>query len=216
MSADRMRRVPDRRGLVNRASDQACRVVLVRHAAAEGQGRFLGQRDVPLSTAGRKQLPVLVRKLRPYAVDAIYCSDLTRARATAMALARRRAVSVALRPRLREMGFGRWEGLSWDDVAEQFPRLARQWLAGRSRPRVPGGESFAPFRARVTRELKRIVAANHGRSVVVVAHAGAIRVAIGAALGLDDRHLFRIAQSPCGLNVIDYFKSGVIVRCINA
>jgi broad specificity phosphatase PhoE len=201
---------------VNRDTEQACRVVLVRHAAAEGQGRFLGQQDALLSPVGRKQLPALVRKLRPYSVDAIYCSDLARARATAMALARRRAVSVALRPRLREMGFGRWEGLAWDDVAEQFPRLARQWLAGRSRPRIPGGESFTPFRARVTRELTRIVAANHGGSVVVVTHAGVIRVAIGEALGLDDRHLFRIAQSPCSVSVLDYFESGVIVRCINA
>jgi broad specificity phosphatase PhoE len=65
-------------------------VVLVRHASAEGQGRFLGQRDAPLSALGRRQLPALVKKLRRYSVDAIYCSDLSRTRATAAAIARRR------------------------------------------------------------------------------------------------------------------------------
>lgn len=200
---------------MSRANDQVCRVVLVRHAAAEGQDRFLGQQDAPLSAAGRKQLPALIRKLRPHVVDAIYSSDLGRTQATAAAI-RRRGVPVEVCPRLREMGFGRWEGLSWDEVAEGFPRVAKQWLSGRSRPRVPGGESFTRFRARVTRELARIIAANPGRSIVVVTHAGVIRVAVGAALGLDDRHLFRIAQSPCAVNVIDYFKGGVIVQCINA
>lgn len=195
--------------------DRACRVVLVRHAAAEGQDRFLGQQDAPLSAAGRKQLPALVRKLRK-AIDAIYCSDLSRTRATAVAIARGRAASIDIRPQLREMGFGRWEGLSWDEVAAGFPQLAKQWLSGRSRPRVPGGEPFTRFEARVTGELKRVVARHPGSSVVVVTHAGVIRVAIGAALRLSGQNLFRIAQSPCAVNVIDYFKAGVIVRCVNA
>ena len=71
---------------------QPCTVVLVRHASAEGQGDFLGQRDAPLSLLGRRQLPALVTSLRRYPVDAIYCSDLSRAKATAMELARRRGL----------------------------------------------------------------------------------------------------------------------------
>jgi broad specificity phosphatase PhoE len=194
---------------------QPCRVVLVRHASAEGQGDFLGQRDVPLSLLGRRQLPALVTRLRRFQVDAIYCSDLSRTRATAMEIARRRSLTPDVRPQLREMHFGRWEGLSWDEVAEEFPVLARQWVSGCSAPTVPGGEPMARFKTRVTRELKRIVAARPGQCVVVVTHAGVIRMAIGAALGLSDRNLSRVAQPPCAVNVIDYFRGGVIVRCVN-
>jgi broad specificity phosphatase PhoE len=192
-----------------------CRVVLVRHASAHGQGRFLGQRDAPLSPIGRRQLPALVEKLRPYPVEAIYSSDLSRTRTTAAAVARRRRILPEVRPQLREMDFGRWEGLSWDEVAERFPALAKRWVSGGSTVTVPGGEPLARFKTRVTRELTRIVAAGPGRCVVVVTHAGVIRVALGAALCLDDRHLFRIAQPPCAVSVIDYFRGGVIVRCIN-
>jgi broad specificity phosphatase PhoE len=190
-------------------------VVLVRHATAEGQGGFLGQRDAPLSAIGRRQLPALVDKLRAHAIEAIYCSDLSRTKTTAAAVARRRSVTLEIRPQLREMDFGRWEGLSWDDVVKQFPRTARRWLTERTYPSVPGGEPIRHFKKRVTEELKQIVATNPGRSVVVVTHAGVIRVALGTALGLDDRHLFRVAQPPCAVNVIDYFRGGVIVQCIN-
>ena len=72
------------------------------------------------------------------------------------------------------------------------------------------------FKRRVGRELKRIVATNAGQHVVVVTHAGVIRVAIGAALGVADRNLFRVGLSPCAVSVIDYFPGGVIVRSINA
>lgn len=74
---------------------------------------------------------------------------------------------------------------------------------------------MARFTRRVSRELKRIVAANPRRNVVVVTHAGVIRVALGKALGIADRNLFRIGLSPCAISVIDYFRGGVIVRCIN-
>jgi broad specificity phosphatase PhoE len=193
-----------------------CRVLLVRHASAEGQGSFLGQRDAPLSAIGRRQLPALVQKLRGHAIDVVYCSDLSRARATAEAVAKPRRAALEVRRALREMDFGRWEGLSWEQVAEQYPWIARRWMTGRVRPRVPGGEPFSQFTTRTTRALAEIVAAHPGRGVAIVTHAGVIRVAIGAALGIDERHLFRVAQPPCAVNVIDYFRGGVIVESINA
>lgn len=205
----------DRRRRDKLVADKACRLVLVRHALAQGDGRFQGQRDVPLTAAGRRQLRVLVDKLEHYSVDGVYCSDLSRARATAVALARRFEVGVEIRPNLREMHFGRWEGLSWTQVLQRFPRIARAWLTESPQPRIPGGEPFTNFKKRVAQELLGIVAANRGRCVVVVTHAGVIRMALGKALGIKDRNLFRITQAPCAVNVIDYFRGGVIVRCVN-
>src|SRR5436189_6164041 len=98
------------------ADDRPCRVVLVRHAVAEGQGRFLGQRDAPLSVKGRRQLPGLVAKIANYHIDEVYCSDLRRARSTARAIARSAQLRVEVRSGLREMHFGRWGGLSWQDI----------------------------------------------------------------------------------------------------
>ncbi len=193
-----------------------CRVLLVRHAEADGQGGFLGQRDAPLSAAGRRQLPALAKRVRGHAIDAVYCSDLVRARTTADAIARRCGVRVEVRRSLREMDFGRWEGLSWDEVADRFPRAAKRWLSARSAPTVPGGEPLSRFKRRTLVELKRIIRANAGRSVAVVTHAGVMRVVVAAALEIPDRNLFCVSQPPGAVNVIDYFRSGAIVRSINA
>ena len=192
-----------------------CRLVLVRHATAEGDGRFQGQADVPLSSAGRRQLPTLCRKLRPYKITVAYASDLRRARWTAAFAARRLGVRLEIRAGLREMDFGKWQGLSWEQVVEQSSQFARRWVKQFPQGRIPGGERFAQFKARVRRELRAIAAANPAQSVLVVTHAGVIRVALAGALGMPDGNLFRFAVDPCGLSVLDHFRHGVVVRCVN-
>lgn len=197
------------------ADERPCRVVLVRHAVAEGQGRFLGQRDAPLSVRGRRQLPGLVAKLAKYDLEAVYCSDLRRAQSTAQAIAGSTQLAIEVRPGLREMHFGRWEGLSWPEIAKTSPHTARAWLTHFPKHRAPGGEAFAAFKRRALHELNHIVSKNRGRCVVVVSHAGVTRVALARALGMTDDHLFRLAQDPCAINVIDYFRDTVVVNCVN-
>jgi len=192
-----------------------CRLVLVRHATAEGDGRFQGQADVPLSPAGRRQLPTLCRKLRRYNITVAYASDLRRARVTAAFAARRLGVRLEVRFGLREMHFGKWQGLSWEQLLEQSPQSALRWAKQFPQGRIPGGERFAQFKARVRRELRAIAAANPAQSVLLVTHAGVIRVALASALGMPDRKLFRFAVDPCGLSVIDHFHDGLVVRCVN-
>jgi alpha-ribazole phosphatase len=60
------------------------------------------------------------------------------------------------------------------------------------------------------------VDANRGRCILVVTHAGVIRVALANALGMKDENIFRFALDPCGLNVLDNFASWQTVRCVNA
>jgi len=192
-----------------------CRLVLVRHAAAEGDGRFQGQLDVPLTGVGRQQLRELVKQLSRFPVRAIYSSDLLRARATAAAVARKFGIEVESRPGLREIHFGRWQGLSWKQVTSRFPREARLWTERFPSQPIPGAEAFEDFKRRVERELEEILAVNRGRCALVITHAGVTRVILARALGMEDRNLFRIAQEPGGVNVIDYFDDGVLVRCVN-
>ncbi len=192
-----------------------CRLVWVRHASPEGDGLFLGQSDAPLSAAGRRQLPRLVERIAHYRAQAIYSSDLQRARATAAAISRRVEVQVKILPGLREIHLGRWQGLSWDEITKRFPQAARQWLKDFPRQRISGGEDFAEFKRRVQCELRKIVAAHPGGCAMAVAHAGVIRIALASALGVPDRYLFRLAQDCGGVNVIDYFRDGAILRCVN-
>jgi alpha-ribazole phosphatase len=192
-----------------------CRLLLVRHATAEGHGRFQGQLDVSLTSAGRREFPHLCEKCSRYPVQAVYASDLRRARQTAGAIARKLGLAVNLRPELREIHFGEWEGLSWNQIATRFPEQSTLWIERFPRQTISGGEPIGQFRKRIAAAVREIVAANRGQCALVVTHAGVIRFTLGRALGLPARNLFRLAQDSCAVNVIDFLEKGAIVRCIN-
>jgi alpha-ribazole phosphatase len=182
---------------------------------AEGNGRFLGHTNVPLAPEARQQLRVLLRKLSPYSIQAVYSSDLVRAQVTAQAVARRFDREVVIRPGLREMSFGCWEGLSWRQIARRFPRLSRAWLTRFPGQPIPSAESFQVFKRRVTRELSEIVIANPERCVAIVTHAGVARLIVARALGVADRQMSRIAINPSALSVIDLYPNGATVHLVN-
>jgi alpha-ribazole phosphatase len=192
-----------------------CRLLLVRHATAEGDGRFQGQRDVSLTSAGRRELRLLWDKCSRHPVRAVYSSDLRRASQTADAVARQFGLSVEIRPELREMHFGQWEGLSWSQIVRRWPRLAFFWIERFPRQPIPGAEPLQQFQKRVAAGIREIVAANRGQCALIITHAGVIRFTLGKVLGLPARNLFRLAQDSCAMNVIDYLEEGAIVRCIN-
>ena len=193
-----------------------CTLVLVRHAASKGAGTFVGQKDEPLSAAGRRQLHGLIRKLSRFRFHALFASDLRRALETARGAARRQNLEIQIRPGLREMHFGRWQGLSWEQIRKREPDATNLWAGNFPSQPIPGAEAFRAFKTRVRAELKAIVDANMGRCVLIVTHAGVIRVALADALGMKDKNIFRLAQDPCALNVVQHFADGVTVRCVNA
>jgi alpha-ribazole phosphatase len=192
-----------------------CRVVLMRHAAPAREGCFLGQLDIQLSEKGRRQLREVAQKLLPYRFEAVYSSDLLRARFTAEAAVRAGGMHVERRPGFREMHFGVWQGLSWKQIEMRFPRLARRWLEEFPHGSIPGAEPFSEFKKRVRRELRKVLAKHPGGCVLVVTHAGVIRSILAQALGIQNQNLFRMAQDYCGVSVIDYLEDEGMVRCVN-
>jgi broad specificity phosphatase PhoE len=153
-----------------------CRLVLVRHAIAEGDGRLQGQLDLPLMVEGRRRLRELVRKLSRYPIRAAYSSDLCRAGACREAAARSLGVKLETRSSLREMHFSCWQGMSWRQITRRYPRLGILWIKRFPRQPIPGAERFDDFVRCVRREMRILVIANQGRCVLAVRHAGVIRV----------------------------------------
>ena len=192
-----------------------CRLLLVRHATAVGGGRFAGHWDVPLSKSGRKELGLICEKCSRHPVRAIYSSDLRRARETAEAVASTLGLPVDVRSVLREIHFGEWEGLTWDQITRRHPRLATRWMERFPFQPIPGGEPLRRFMRRIAAAVGDIVAANVGQCALVITHAGVIRFTLGNALGLPARNMFRMAQDPGAMNIIDYVQNSAIVRCVN-
>jgi broad specificity phosphatase PhoE len=146
-------------------------LLLVRHGETDwnADGRLQGQTDRPLSDFGRRQARELAETFEGDQIEAIYSSDLDRARETAEIVAERLGLSVDLDPDLREKNWGTWEGLT---PAE--------------RDRVEfAGESTEAHQERTLRALRRISERHPGNvRVLVVTHGGSMRRVQTAAMGM--------------------------------
>jgi broad specificity phosphatase PhoE len=145
-------------------------LLLVRHGETDwnADGRLQGHTDRPLSEFGRRQAQQLAEELASERLEAIYASDLSRARETAEIVGRRLGLAVVLDPDLREKDWGNWEGLT----AVERDRV--EFV----------GESREAHRERVLGALKRIAERHPGGRVLVVTHGGSMRRAQAAALGM--------------------------------
>jgi probable phosphoglycerate mutase len=104
--------------------------------------RFIGHLDVPLSPLGVAQVEALARRLRGVALDAIYCSDLTRTRHSAEILAAPHGLAPIQDAALREFAMGQWDGLTAEEIRALDARAFRTWMGDVGRFQFPGGESL--------------------------------------------------------------------------
>ncbi|MDQ7793813.1 MAG: alpha-ribazole phosphatase [bacterium] len=183
---------------------------LVRHGLTEWnrQGRYQGHKDIPLDAVGRQQARSVARALAGVQLEAIYASDLLRARQTAEPLALEHGLKVACLPGLREMHFGDWEGLTRDEVHELYPEVVRTWYSDRARAGVPGGETVAVFAERVLAAFEVVVGRHPRGSVAVISHGGSLRVYLCSVLGMDLSRLWTVQQDSACISVVDYEPAG--------
>ncbi len=159
-------------------------LVVWRHGQTDynTERRFQGQSDVPLNEAGRQQAAEAARYLAALGPSAIFSSDLSRASATAAALARLTGLPVQLDKDLRERSGGLWEGLTETEISERFPVERATWTP-------PEGESAATVADRASAALERIADSMPGGSLAVV-------VGHGAALGLAIARVLDVPSEP--------------------
>ena len=151
--------------------------ILLRHGETAMAGLFCGHSDPPLNDAGRQQIDLAASMLgeRP---KVIYASDLKRARQSAELIASHFDLPVHLRPGLREINFGAWEGLSWKQIEQSFPTDAQAWMERYPQGVIPAGEPYDAFRNRVQKEMAFLLAEAEVQSLIAVTHGGFIRTAL--------------------------------------
>jgi len=166
-----------------------CTLLLVRHAHNGMAGRFCGHLDPPLSDLGRQQSAKLAQELGQRRLTHIFSSDLLRARETAAFLAAKSGLEIEFLPGLREMRFGQWEGLAWDEVHASDAAYAARWMAEYPWLPAPGGEEFGGFRKRVQGVLAQVAERVPGGCAAVVTHGGVIRTFLLDVLDLPESKL---------------------------
>ncbi len=195
----------------------ATRLYLVRHGqVADGcTDVYNGHNDVDLSLAGVRQCQALAEYLQDVQLAGIYSSDLTRTRRGAEMICRGRNLEVEVCPEFRELNFGIWEGLSFQEIMERHPSELRQRFNDLANFRIAGGESLTDMQTRVIPRLEELLARHAGQVLLIVAHAGVNRVILSQAMGLSLHRVFHLDQAYAGLNIIDYYPDLAVVRLLN-
>lgn len=164
----------------------ATRLILARHGQTDHNKalKLQGQVDIPLNALGRSQALALGRALEPVAPDVIIASPLSRALATAQAVADRTGRTVRTDTAFLERSFGQWEGLTREEIRAGWPELYVEWISQRP---VLGAdvEARTAVAQRVADACRRLAVEHAGSTVLVVAHGAAITLGITGLLGLD-------------------------------
>jgi alpha-ribazole phosphatase len=169
-------------------------LLLIRHAETDMTGRFCGHSDPELNERGHQQLAGVLDRLSEYAIRRIYTSDLRRARQTAEAIASHFEIGFEVRPGLREIQFGQWEGLSWSEIEACDPVLAKIWAERYPNSTAPGGEPLQQFERRVRAESAFLFAAATECPIAVVAHAGFMRVLLTMFYGVPEEEALKLTK----------------------
>ncbi|MFT4112588.1 histidine phosphatase family protein [Silvibacterium sp.] len=173
-------------------------LLFIRHAETDLAGRFCGHADPPVHAKGLAQIEKLLQTLEGERIDAIYTSDLLRARTTANAIGKAFGIGPVTLPELREISFGEWEALSWAEIEDRDAEYAQRWTAEFPHLPAPGGERFDAFQSRILRVVKELFASQAEKPAAVVTHAGVMRVVLQSLCGVSEQEAWERTRQYCG------------------
>ena len=180
-------------------------LILVRHGETEWNVAeiFRGRIDIELNETGMKQAALLAEYLADLKIDAIYSSPLKRALKTAEIIVGYHKLDVEIAPGLIDFDYGKWQGLSHQEVKDKYKELYAEWIKNPHQIKMPAGESLDEVRERA-RSVVDDVIAKHDGTVVLVSHRVVNKALICALLGLDNSHFWNIRQDTCGMTTFTY------------
>ncbi len=177
---------------------------LVRHGETvwHRTNRYAGSSDVELSHRGRRQAATLARWAAAAGLDALWCSELRRARETARPCADASGLELRVDSRLNEVAFGQGEGLTAKEIRQRFPRAADAFQTDPVAHPLPGGEDPKRATSRALASLEEITRAYPQGRVLIVTHNSLIRLVLCQMLGIPPAEYRRSFPSMrnCHLN----------------
>lgn len=187
-------------------------IILARHGETEWNVAevFRGQIDIDLNETGVKQAELLSGYLSTSAIATVYSSPLKRALKTAEIIAQPHKLKVNVDPDLIDFNFGKWQGLSHQEVKEKYRDLYATWITHPEQVRMPDGEALEDVSKRVIRVRNKVIE-NHRGTVVIVGHRVVNKVMICTLLGLDNSHFWKIRQDTCGISIFNYLNEQFIL-----
>lgn len=203
--------------MVKQKTKNFTRIYLIRHGETSWNQelRYQGQSNPELNATGKKQAAALAKTLSEVKFDICYSSDLKRACQTALELIKCRNISIKKIRGLREINYGKWEGLRLDEVRARFMDSLEHWWEKPASARIPGGETLKAFTSRVLLAFLSIIKNHHGKTIAIITHGGPIRVMVGYALGLPFHASRALTLDNASCTLLEVRGSRFVLRLFN-
>ncbi len=181
-------------------SEQITTVDLIRHGEPVGGRKYRGQLDDPLSEKGWHQMRAAIGAHRPW--QHIVSSPLQRCQAFARELAQQVNLPLSFDARFMEVRFGVWEGKTAEQIRADDPQIITRFKQDPIKYRPAGAEPLDEFHARVRAAWLDLIATHAGQHVLLVCHAGVIRMVLATALNIPLASTYAIDVPSAGLTRI--------------
>ena len=182
-------------------------IYLVRHTETVGnvEDRFTGRMDYEITEKGRKYIDNLTERLKNIRFDAAYSSTTLRTKKTIQKLADLNHIKIIESEKLCEMDYGDYDGMKWEDVDKINPDVRKTRDSINVIMHIPNQESFQEVEKRMYNEIKSIVDANRGKTILICSHGVAIENFLRKITGEP----FTVRQNEYGqrcttVNVLEY------------
>ena len=196
------------------------KILLIRHGQTEWNlnGRYQGQSDVALSQKGIAQAQALAEYFPVEQLDAVYSSDLQRARVTAEIVAQKFHLPVQLEPAFRELSFGDWEGLTYEQIVEGWSDAMANFLKHPDKMQIPHGETFADVQKRAFNRFQELVREHEPQdhTLAIFAHGAVLRTLLTAILHMSLEYVWELRQYNTAVNIVRYDDGWPTVELLNS
>lgn len=193
-----------------RSSEVPTTLYLIRHGETilTPERRFsgAGPNDPELTAEGLKQAAAVGQEVATYKPEVLIASPMKRTQQTAQAIAQATHLPIETDETWVELSFGHWDGLTTEDVNEQFGDEYKNWLSSTSYA-MPGGESINSLAARVEAGIAHVVDTFPGQRVAIVTHNLVIRQAIRLAMNAPIESAFHVDVKAASVTTISVWPS---------
>lgn len=189
---------------------------LIRHGETDWNKnqRFQGSSDQPLNERGTAQAKSLTDRLKDEHFDAVYSSDLQRAHQTAQYALETQSTIIQTDARLREIDFGIFEGLTWEQIRTQYPEELAEWEADRNQ-NPHGGETLDRVVARVDAVLSDVVMRHSQQKIALFGHGGTLAIMLALLMGTDPVNWWQYRMLNCAVTVVKIYEGGAVLIRFN-
>lgn len=193
------------------------KLYLTRHGQTDWNiaRRYQGHSNTELNQVGIRQAEQLAKRLSSESIHAIYSSDLSRTLTTAKTIAAFHKIEPHADTRWRELSFGNWEGMTYEEMSAHSPELFDAWMKDSVTVSTPNGETHTQLAERVQMAFNELKANHKDETVLVVGHSGSMQTLLALTLGVDLSRYWQFRVSQTSLSELTVYDDSVVLNLFN-